>query len=301
MRWQNQRRSRNVDNRRGRTAGGSMGIGLIFLLLRFIFTKFGIFGIVVLAGGYFALRSMGIDPMVLVSSVTGAGPQQATSSGEAPTSPYDDMVAAVLGGTEDVWDRIFAEEGLNGGVYPHTTLILYSGAINTDACGFAQSAVGPFYCPADNQIYIDTSFFDQLKTQFGSAGDFPPAYVIAHEVGHHVQTVVGISDQVRAAQGRGNQIEQNQLQVRMELQADCFAGLWAHEWREALEPGDIEEALRAAAAIGDDALSRQAGRTVNPDNFTHGSSAQRQRWFTIGYDTGSYRQCDTFAVDASAL
>ena len=171
------------------------------------------------------------------------------------------------------------------------------------AGGYARSAVGPFYCPGDRQVYIDTGFFDELQRKFGVLGDFPPAYVIAHEVGHHVQTVIGISDQVRQYQARSSDVESNRAQVRMELQADCYAGLWANRSEDViLEPGDIEEALAAASAIGDDALQRKAGvREVDADSFTHGSSEQRQRWFSRGYQTGDFSRCDTFAVAADQL
>ena len=271
MRWQNQRRSDNVRNRRGGGGGamGAGGIGLILMLGRMIFSRFGIGGIVVLVGGYFALKQMGIDPLQLVNGggLTGA---QSQAEGEAPTSEYDEMVRAVLGSTEDIWTDIFREEGLNGGVYPQPVLNLFNGRINT-ACGGASSAVGPFYCPGDQDVYIDTAFFQELQRRFNVPGDFPPAYVIAHEVGHHVQTVTGTSNFVRRNQQGAPQAEQNLWQVRMELQADCYAGLWARRWREGIEPGDIDEALRAAEAIGDDALQMQAGqRNIDPSTFTHG-------------------------------
>lgn len=301
MRWQNQRRSDNVNNRRGSSGSrGGAGGGLVLLLLRFIFTRFGVGGIAVIAGGGFLLYAMGYNPLSLLS---GGGMQQtATSQASAPTSQYDDMVAAVLGGTEDVWTDVFQERQLNGGRYPTPQLNLFTKGVNT-ACGYAPSATGPFYCPGDQQVYLDTNFFDELQRKFSVAGDFPPAYVIAHEVGHHVQTVLGISAQVRQAQASSSKTEGNLLQVRMELQADCFAGLWAHRSRDViLEEGDIEEALTAAAAIGDDALQRQAGvQNINTDSFTHGSSAQRQRWFTTGYRTGDIAQCDTFKVSAAQL
>lgn len=293
-RFDQQRRSKNIENRRG---GQAVGAGVIIMLLRFIFSRFGIVGVVAVVGGYVALSAIGFDPLKLLAG----GGAASTSSAAGEASPYDDMVAAVLGSTEEVWAEIFREQRLAGGVYPPTSLILYSGSINTDACGFAQSAVGPFYCPLDKQIYIDTAFFDELGSRFQSPGDFPPAYVIAHEVGHHVQTVLGIAAQVRETQERTNEVGRNQLQVRMELQADCYAGLWAHHFRQGLEPGDIEEALRAAEAIGDDTLQQQSGRGVNPDSFTHGSAAQRQRWFSIGYQSGDFNGCDTFAVPENRL
>ncbi|MEM9421185.1 MAG: neutral zinc metallopeptidase [Pseudomonadota bacterium] len=304
MRWQNQRRSDNVQNKRGqgrRTATGAGSAGLIFMLLRFAFTKFGIGGIVVLVGAYVALQSIGINPISLLSGGAHA-PSSQIAKGQAPTTPYDDMVAAVLGGTEDVWADIFREERFEGGAYPRPALNLFSKGVDT-ACGYAPSAVGPFYCPGDRQIYLDTVFFDELQRKFRVAGDFPPAYVIAHEVGHHVQTVLGISNQVRQYQARASKVDSNKAQVRMELQADCFAGLWANRSQDIiLEPGDIEEALTAAAAIGDDALQRQAGaHHIDTDSFTHGSSEQRQRWFNIGYQSGDFDQCDTFSVTDSRL
>ncbi|WOI53150.1 neutral zinc metallopeptidase [Parvularcula sp. LCG005] len=294
MRWENQRRSQNIENRRGaaRTAGG---LGIAFTLLRFIFGRFGIMGIVVVVGAYFGLKAIGIDALSLIAG----GPAQTARQGEEITSEYDDMVAAVLGGTEDVWTTVFREQGY--GDYPEPTLAFFTQGVQT-ACGYAPSSVGPFYCPGDRNVYLDTSFFDELQRRFGVQGDFPPAYVIAHEVGHHVQTVLGISDQVRQAQRGASQTVSNQTQVRMELQADCFAGLWAHNWRQGLEEGDIQEAMRAAAAIGDDALQRQSGaRQVNPDSFTHGTSDQRMRWFSAGYQSGDFARCDTFSMDYSRL
>ena len=288
-RWNNRRRSSNVERVKG---GGAVGAGLIFLLLRLIFTRFGIFGIVILVGGFFALRAVGIDPMQLVAGGQG-GQAEVTAVGDGQ---YDDEIMAVVASTEDTWSIIFREEGLNGGIYPAPKVRIFSGAVQT-ACGNAPSAVGPFYCPADKRVYFDTSFFQELQSRFGAGGDFPRAYVIAHEVGHHVQTVTGISNQVRSAQQGMGQTEGNQMQVRMELQADCFAGLWAYyEKGRALEAGDIEEALTAAAAIGDDTLQRRSGGTVKPESFTHGTSEQRKRWFYRGFDSGQYGECDTFSA-----
>jgi predicted metalloprotease len=198
----------------------------------------------------------------------------------------------VLGSTEDVWGALFAQSGQQ---YRAPQLTLFGGSVQS-ACGFASSASGPFYCPADQRVYLDTSFFDELA-RMGGAGDFAAAYVIGHEVGHHVQTILGTSDQVRAAQQRARGVEANQLQVAMELQADCFAGVWAYHANQqvrVLEPGDVEEGLAAAAAIGDDTLQRNAGRGVTPESFTHGSSAERQRWLSAGLRSGDPSACNTF-------
>ena len=203
------------------------------------------------------------------------------------------FVASVLGGTEDVWDQVFQQAGAQ---YQKPRLVLFRGATPT-ACGTGQSAMGPFYCPADQRVYIDLSFYDTLRRQLGAPGDFAQAYVIAHEVGHHVQNLMGITDQMEKLRSRLSEREYNAMSVRLELQADCFAGLWAHhnqKSRAILEPGDVEEALNAAAAIGDDALQRKSQGQVVPDSFTHGTSAQRQRWFNAGLQTGSVQACDTF-------
>jgi len=284
--WRGRRQSRNVEDRRGAAAGGA---GVILFLLRLIIGRFGIRGILILGvigvGLYFA----GVNPIALLQ-------QQTTSSG--PAEPIDDeasqFVRTILAETEDVWSKIFADAGAD---YPEPTLVLFTGGGAT-GCGYASSSVGPFYCPVDRKVYLDPAFFAELKQRFHVPGDFPGAYVIAHEVGHHVQTVTGISNEVSAAQQRAHgEAEVNALQVRMELQADCYAGIWAHyadRYSNFLEPGDIEEGLAAAAAIGDDALQRNAGQEVNPDGFTHGTSAQRQRWFSEGYKTGDVNACDTF-------
>ena len=207
-----------------------------------------------------------------------------------------DFVSVVLADTEDTWQQIFREQG---GTYREPTLVLFSGRVNS-ACGMASAAVGPFYCPGDQQLYIDLSFFNDLRVRHGAPGDFAQAYVVAHEVGHHVQTLLGISKQVQEA-GRGqSKAAVNALSVRQELQADCFAGLWGHAAnnnRQLLDPGDLEEALRAATAIGDDRLQREAGGQVVPDSFTHGSSAQRVEWFRRGFDSGNIADCDTFSAN----
>jgi predicted metalloprotease len=206
-------------------------------------------------------------------------------------------VASVLGGTEDVWGQLFQQGGAQ---YQKPRLVLFRGATPT-ACGMGQSAMGPFYCPGDQKVYIDLSFYDTLRRQLGAPGDFAQAYVIAHEVGHHVQNLLGITDQMDRMRGRVSQTEYNALSVRLELQADCFAGIWAHhnhKTQAIIEPGDVEEALNAAAAIGDDALQRKSQGQVVPDSFTHGTSAQRQRWFNTGLQTGSVQACDTFKAQS---
>ena len=238
---------------------------------------------------------LGVDMLGLLTG----GATATTAQRSAPSSPADqqsvEFVKVVLGDTETTWHKIFGQLGQQ---YKEPRLIRFTDRVNS-ACGSASSAVGPFYCPGDQQIYIDLSFFRDLKERYGAPGDFAQAYVIAHEVGHHVQTLLGISGKVHAAKRGKSEAQANALSVRQELQADCFAGLWGHAAnidRNLLEKGDLEEALRAASAIGDDRLQRQAGRAVVPDSFTHGSSAQRMKWFRRGFDTGDFNQCDTFAA-----
>jgi uncharacterized protein len=207
-------------------------------------------------------------------------------------------VAVVLGDTEDTWHPIFKQLGRD---YREPTLVLFTGSVNS-ACGYASAAVGPFYCPGDQKLYIDLSFFHDLKTRHGAPGDFAQAYVIAHEVGHHVQTLLGISEKVAAAGKAASKAQVNALSVRQELQADCFAGVWgnvANSQRQLLDPGDLEEALQAATAIGDDRLQREAGGQVVPDSFTHGTSAQRVKWFKAGFESGDFNACDTFAAGSA--
>jgi predicted metalloprotease len=281
MRWRNSRRSSNVEDYRGTRFGGG---GL----------KLGVGGtLIALAAAYF----FGIDPRLILgladsaSQVSAPAPQPRTG---APTDEAGDFMAAVLGETEDVWGGIFQASGAQ---YEPPTLALFTDQVRS-ACGSASSAVGPFYCPLDRKVYIDLGFFNELSTRFQAPGDFAQAYVLAHEVGHHVQTLTGISDKVRSAQQRGSQTEGNQLQVRMELQADCYAGVWAHHAdraRQVIEQGDVEEALAAASAVGDDTIQRRTQGHVVPDSFTHGSAEQRMTWFKRGLDTGSVNACDTFA------
>ena len=283
MRWQMGRRSDNIEDQRGMPVGrGAVvggGIGTIMLVLLALY--FGVDPSVVLQGA---------DPgdSRSVSSVQ----QQRAPAGD---EPLKDFVSVILADTEDTWGELFQRMGRQ---YQRPHLVLFSGAVRS-ACGFAEAAVGPFYCPGDRKLYIDLSFYRDLRDKLGAPGDFAQAYVIAHEVGHHVQNLLGIAERVQAAQGKRGRTEANALQVRMELQADCLAGVWANNAQRArnlLESGDIEEGLNAASAIGDDRLQRQAQGRVVPESFTHGSSAQRVRWFKRGIDSGDPGQCDTFAA-----
>ena len=288
VKWRGRDGSRNVEDRRGAAAGAGLS-GLAILLIRFVFSRFGIGGIIVLVGGFFALRAVGVDPLALLAGQ----PSQPVQMTQADEDAFQ-FSSVILAETEKVWTDIFAEAGAT---YPPTTLVAYTGGTQT-GCGYGQAAAGPFYCPADQKVYLDTSFFTELDRRFGAPGDFAAAYVIAHEVGHHVQTVTGISNQVRQRQSAVGETEQNQLQVRMELQADCYAGVWANRADRTsglLDDGDIEEGLRAASAIGDDTLQKNAGRRVTPESFTHGSSQQRVDWFTRGYRSGDVNACDTFS------
>ena len=247
----------------------------------------------------------GFDPSFLLNGGSGGGPgggyveapqpRMGTASGPRSSGDQDlaDFVSVVLAETEDVWGDIFAQSGRR---YEEPVLVLFSGAVQS-ACGFAQAAMGPFYCPADRKLYIDLSFYRDLRTRMGAPGDFAQAYVVAHEVGHHVQNLLGVSGDVQAAQRQSSRSDSNALSVRLELQADCFAGVWAfHMARQGqvLEPGDIDEALNAASAVGDDRLQERATGRITPDSFTHGSSAQRVEWFRRGLESGAPTSCDTF-------
>lgn len=287
VKWRGREGSKNVEDRRGAAAAG-LG-GLAILIIRFVVSRWGLGGLVVLVGGFFALRAAGIDPLALLNGQPASGPAEVSAEDQEKF----DFATVVLAETEKVWSEIFAQ---NGAQYSPPVLVVYTGSTQT-ACGYGSAAAGPFYCPGDQRVYLDTSFFDELSRRFGAPGDFAAAYVIAHEVGHHVQALTGVADQVRQAQSRASQEEQNALQVMMELQADCYAGVWASKadkYSGLLDEGDIEEGLRAATAIGDDTLQRNAGRRVTPESFTHGSSEQRVQWFTIGYRSGDVAQCDTF-------
>lgn len=276
MRWKGRRGSTNV--RRGGGGAGMIGGGI---------------GTVVIALLAFAF---GIDPRVVMQGGGGA-PAGGVESGPAtPENELEEFVFIVLADTEEVWQRVFREE--LGQSYSEPTLVLFEGSVQS-GCGFAQAAMGPFYCPLDQSVYIDLGFYRELRDRLGAPGDFAQAYVIAHEVGHHVQTLLGVSEQVRAEKSRVGEAEANELSVRQELQADCFAGIWANRADEMwaiLEPGDIQEALGAASAVGDDRLQSQARGRVSPESFTHGTSEQRMRWFQTGYESGTARSCDTFSA-----
>ena len=288
MKWEGQRRSDNVEDRRGGgppglgggRRGGGRGLGL------------GSIVIAVIAAWIF-----GINPMTVLGLLGGVDTGAPVAQGPAAPPPAADREAAfvstVLADTEDVWHALFRSGNSR---YREPKLVLFRGAVPT-ACGTGQSAMGPFYCPLDSKVYIDLSFYDELQSRFGAPGDFAQAYVVAHEIGHHVQHLLGTLDTVQRAKQGIPQAQANALQVRVELQADCYAGVWAHHAdrsRGVVEPGDIEEALNAAAAIGDDRLQRQARGTVSPESFTHGTSEQRARWFRRGFDQGSLNACDTF-------
>ncbi len=282
MRWQDGRRSTNVEDRRGQIVkGGAIGGGGFIILLI----------IAVL---------MGADPGTVLSQIAGQSGGSYTGDGvtqsgtiSAEEAQLGDFVSVVLADTEDTWTEIFQE---NGKVYQDPKLVLFSGGAES-ACGYAQSATGPFYCPNDQKVYIDLSFYQELKDQFGAPGDFAQAYVISHEVGHHVQNLFGILEQVQNIQSQSDEVTGNRYSVMLELQADCFAGVWANRAnraRQIIETGDVEEAMNAAAKIGDDTLQKQTRGYVVPDSFTHGSSAQRTKWFSAGLASGDINSCDTF-------
>lgn len=283
MRWRDRRRSKNIEDRRGQRARrGLLGGGIGSIVL-------------VLVAMYF-----GVDPTFLIQGMQSTGGGVSTS-GKQPTAdelkndPLADMIAVVMADTEDVWNEIFRAQGRS---YREPTLVLFTGATRS-ACGLGQAAMGPFYCPADQKAYIDLSFYDDMRRRFKAPGDFAQAYVLAHEVGHHVQNLLGISTEVRRMQQASGKAEANELSVRLELQADCLAGVWANRADRAkniLESGDVEEALNAASAIGDDRLQRQTQGRVVPESFTHGTSEQRQRWFRAGLRSGNPDACDTFST-----
>ena len=287
MKWEGNRESDNVEDRRasggGRGGIGGRGIGIGSIAIA-------------LAASYF----FGINPMTVLNILSGGGaPEAQVAQGPAQRPPADDRMAkfvgTVLADTEDVWKDVFAK---GGSAYKEPKLVLFRGATQT-ACGAGEAAMGPFYCPGDQKVYIDLGFYQTLKEKLGAPGDFAQAYVIAHEVGHHVQNLLGISGKMDQMRGRVSQVEFNALSVRLELQADCFAGVWAHhaqKSRQILENGDVEEAMNAAAKIGDDALQKGGGGRIVPESFTHGTSAQRARWFNNGLQNGSVKGCDTFSA-----
>ncbi|HXG90269.1 MAG TPA: neutral zinc metallopeptidase [Vicinamibacterales bacterium] len=282
MRWESGGRSKNIEDRRGLGGAGMVGgggIGMLVLVLVISFIS-------------------GRNPLELLSQVEQSAPAgNAVPAGEVPANdPQAQRVSFVLHETEQTWTRIFQQ---NRGTYQEPVLVLFDGSVRS-ACGSASSAVGPFYCPADQKVYLDLSFFRELDARFGAPGDFAEAYVIAHEVGHHVQTLLGVSDKVNQARSRMSQEEGNQMSVRQELQADCYAGVWGFHTnsKNLLEPGDIDEGLSAAAAIGDDRLQKQGQGYVSPESWTHGSAQQRQRWLRRGLDSGDINQCDTFSAGA---
>jgi predicted metalloprotease len=276
MEWKGRRQSGNVEDRRGATGGKMVGGGI---------------GVIVIA---LLVMVLGGDPMSVLSGA-GQGSSVAAPAGPGIDDESREFVSVVLADTEDVWKDLFKKMGRT---YQEPILVLFGGQVES-ACGYADAAVGPFYCPADNKVYIDLAFYADLKDRFGAPGDFAQAYVIAHEIGHHVQNQLGTSRKVQQMKGRVSQEEYNQLSVRLELQADFYAGVWAHHahrTKGVLEPGDLEEALRAAAAIGDDRLQKQAQGYVVPESFTHGTSEQRMRWFQKGWESGRVEDGDTFTA-----
>ena len=296
MRWRDGRRSGNIEDLRGQMgprAAGAAPLILLRLLPLLFRTRGGRVLLVLGVLGYFGARMLGINPL---AGIAGPAPQVGTARAIAPEEQQlADFVSVVLADTEDSWRAIFAQSGKR---YEEPRLVLFRNGVRS-ACGTASSAVGPFYCPGDRKVYLDLAFFDDLQQRFGAPGDFAQAYVIAHEVGHHVQTLLGVSAQVQQAGAKLDDAGRNRLSVRQELQADCFAGVWGHtanRERQVLEPGDLEEALVAATAIGDDRLQREAQGRVVPDSFTHGSSEQRERWFRRGFDAGDPGVCDTFSA-----
>ncbi len=296
MKWKGRRQSSNIEDRRGQRAGGMGGGGLnpmlLAPLLRFVFTKKGliIVGVVVVL-----LWIAGINPLSLIGGFSGGGDPVQNSANYQPTAQEEELAqfsATVLADTEEVWNKLITN-------YREPTLVLFSGSVQS-GCGGASSATGPFYCPADEKLYIDLSFFQDMEKRLNAPGDFAQAYVIAHEVGHHIQKIMGTTDKVHNLRGTVSEKEYNQYSVRLELQADFLAGVWAHHTQrinQSLEAGDIEEALNTAHAIGDDRLQKQATGRVVPDSFTHGTSAQRMRWFRKGYESGDISQGDTFNAE----
>ncbi|MFO1013940.1 MAG: neutral zinc metallopeptidase [Caulobacteraceae bacterium] len=302
MKLDDMRETDNVDDRRGQGGGGFGGIGGGRIGGRGMAVGGGGLGLVAVV---VIVLLLGGDPTSLLTGMDGSSSGQGgysseQSEGGAPTGPRGDDEAfsfsrKIIASTEDVWTEIFRENGMT---YEPATFTPYDGQTQTAGCGGGQAAMGPFYCPADRRVYIDLSFFRELDQRFGAPGDFAQAYVLAHEIGHNIQMLLGLSDMVERASRRSER-EGNRMSVKLELQADCFAGVWANRAnreRHILEPGDVEEGLAAANAVGDDTLQRQAGGAVVPDSFTHGSSEERMRWFKRGFDSGDPEACDTFGT-----
>lgn len=295
MKWQGRRKSSNIEDRRGRSGsfgGGGFSPLAMGLVLRFLFSKTGL----IVAGVFVLIMWLtGTNPLALLQQFTGGGMGERDLT-EYRGSPEEEELAefsaVVLSDTELVWNQLLDN-------YREPTLVLFTGSVQS-ACGFASSASGPFYCPGDEKLYVDLSFYKELKDRFDAPGDFAQAYVIAHEVGHHIQKLMGLTDKVHSLRGKVSEVEYNRMSVRLELQADYLSGVWAHHAQHTLgvlEDGDIEEALNAASAIGDDRLQRQAQGQVVPDSFTHGTSEQRMRWFKKGYEAGDLSQGDTFNAE----
>ena len=295
MKWDGQRESSQIEDRRGSGGGGRGGGGIRVGGGRGV--GLGTIAVALVAGWIF-----GINPGTIIGvlgGLEGAAPgatQQAPAPGATRSAPQDEnarFVSTVLASTEDIWQETFQASGRD---YRKPVLVLYRGSTRS-ACGTGQAAMGPFYCPGDEKVYLDLGFFETMRRQLGAPGDFAQAYVVAHEVGHHVQNLLGITGRVDALRGRQSEAQANAMSVRLELQADCFAGVWAGRSQQAknwLEQGDLEEAMNAASQIGDDTLQQNAGGAVRPESFTHGSSAQRMRWFQRGFQSGQVSQCDTF-------
>lgn len=296
MKWMGRRQSGNVEDRRGSSGGGGgRGFGG-FGIPGGMFSKGGLIIVVIIV---IVSWIGGVNPLELLQQNTNGGTNYSTDQSYTPSASEEELaqfVRVVLADTEDVWHKEFSD-------YREPTLVMFTDYVES-ACGNASAATGPFYCPADEKVYIDLSFYNELKNKFGAPGDFAQAYVIAHEVGHHIQHLMGISDKVHNMRSQQSEAEINAMSVRLELQADFLAGMWAHyadEMNNILDPGDLDEALTAASAIGDDRLQKQARGYVTPDSFTHGTSAQRMKWFKKGYETGDMKQGDTFSISESEL
>ncbi|WP_075350989.1 KPN_02809 family neutral zinc metallopeptidase [Algoriphagus marinus] len=298
MKWEGKKQSSNVEDRRGKSSGGMGGGGLnpmmLGYLVKLLFSKTGLIIVGIIAIFSFAT---GTNPLTFIGNILGGGAQGfTTETNYTPTAEEDELAefsATILGDTEVIWNQLIDN-------YREPTLVLFTGSVSS-ACGNASAATGPFYCPGDEKLYIDLSFFEEMEQSLNAPGDFAQAYVIAHEVGHHIQKILGITEEMDRLRGQVSQKEYNQYSVKLELQADFLAGVWAHHSQQLsgwLERGDLEEALNAANAIGDDRLQKQSTGRVVPDSFTHGTSAQRMKWFRKGFDTGDLKQGDTFsAVD----